>query len=57
MSLKEIFSCYVSTTYRGDKEAFERIQQYFKDVGRDTENQWKKRNWLRKNQKKQTTIQ
>jgi len=44
VSLKEIFSCYVSTTYRGDKEAFERIQQYFKDDGRATENQWKKRN-------------
>ena len=43
MSLKEIFSCYVSNTYSGDKQAFERIQQYFEDAGRYTEHQWKQK--------------
>lgn len=43
MSLKEIFSCYVLQTYSGDKEAFERIQQYFEDAGRYTEEQWKQK--------------
>ena len=40
MSLKEIFSCYVSNTYRGDQQAFQRIQQYFEDAGRHTEEKW-----------------
>ena len=43
MPLKEIFSCYVSNTYFGDKQAFERIQQYFEDAGRYTEEQWKQK--------------
>ena len=43
MSLKEIFSCYVSKTYTGDKQAFDRIQQYFEDAGRYTEEQWKQK--------------
>jgi len=43
MSLKELFSCYVSNTYAGDKQAFERIQQYFEDAGRYTEEQWKQK--------------
>ncbi len=43
MSLKEIFSCYVSNTYRGDQQAFQRIQQYFEDAGRYTEEKWKQK--------------
>ncbi len=43
MLLKEIFSCYVSKTYHGDKQAYERIQQYFEDAGRYTEDQWKQK--------------
>ncbi len=43
MSLKEIFSCYVANTYRGDQQAFQRIQQYFEDAGRYTEEKWKQK--------------
>ena len=43
MSLKEIFSCYVSNTYSGDQQAFARIQQYFEDAGRYTEEKWKQK--------------
>ena len=43
MSLKEIFSCYVSNTYRGDQQAFQRIRQYFQDAGRYTEEKWEQK--------------
>ena len=43
MWLKEIFSCYVSNTYRGDQRAFQRIQQYFEDAGRYTEEKWRQK--------------
>ena len=43
MPLKEIFSCYVSNTYSGDKHAFECIQKYFEDAVRYTEEQWKQK--------------
>jgi len=41
MLLKEIFTCYVSSTYAGDKKAFEKIQHYFQDAKRYTEEKWK----------------
>lgn len=43
MWLEEIFSCYVSNTYRGNQEAFQRIQQYFEDAGRYTEEKWRQK--------------
>ena len=43
MLLKEIFTCYVSNTYAGDKKAFEEIQHYFQDAKRYTEEKWKQK--------------
>lgn len=40
MSLEEVFSCYVSNNYSGDQQAFRRIQKYFEDAGRYTEEKW-----------------
>ena len=44
MSLKEKFenfaSSYMTNTYRGDKRAFDRIQEYFQKLGRYTEDEW-----------------
>jgi beta-glucosidase-like glycosyl hydrolase len=35
-----LFSSYVSKTYRGDRAAFERIQEYFREAARTTEEAW-----------------
>ena len=35
-----LFSSYVARTYRGDRHAFERIQAYFADASRFTEEAW-----------------
>ena len=35
-----LFSSYVARTYRGDRQAFERIQAYFADAARYTEEAW-----------------
>ena len=43
MTLKEIFSCYVSNTYTGDKQAFLEIQKYFEDANQFTEDEWKQK--------------
>ncbi len=37
-----LFSSYVSKTYRGDREAFERIQAYFTEAARTTEEAWER---------------
>lgn len=37
---ERLFSSYVSRTYRGDRDAFERIQNYFSEVARLTEDAW-----------------
>lgn len=38
--LDRLFSSYVSRTYRGDRQAFERIQAYFAEADRYTEEAW-----------------
>lgn len=38
--LDKIFSCYVSRRYHGDRQAFERIQGYFAEATRYTEEKW-----------------
>ena len=43
MSLKEIFSCYVSNKYTGSKQAFHEIQRYFDDANRFTEEEWEQK--------------
>ena len=35
-----LFSSYVAKTYRGDRQAFERVQAYFTDAARYTEEAW-----------------
>lgn len=37
-----LFSSYVAKTYRGDRGAFERIQEYFTDAARYTEEAWER---------------
>ncbi len=37
-----LFSSYASRTYRGDRQAFERIQAYFVDAARYTEEGWER---------------
>ncbi|MBV7327999.1 hypothetical protein KFU94_07010 [Chloroflexi bacterium TSY] len=41
MLLNEIFSCYVSNTYQGDKQTFKQIQRYFEEVGLGGEERWR----------------
>ena len=43
MSLREMFSCYVSHHYRGNKQVFQPILQFFEDTNRYTEQQWEKK--------------
>lgn len=38
--LDKLFSSYVSRTYSGDRRAFERIQAYFTEATRFTEDAW-----------------
>jgi len=37
---EKLFSSYVSRTYRGDRETFERMQAYFTEATRYTEDTW-----------------
>lgn len=37
-----LFSSYVSRTCRGDRQAFERVQAYFEDAARFTEDAWER---------------
>lgn len=37
---ERLFSSYVSRTYHGDRQAFERLQTYFADAARYTEEAW-----------------
>jgi hypothetical protein len=38
-----MFSCYVSHHYRGNKQVFQPILQFFEDTNRYTEQQWEKK--------------
>jgi len=43
MSLKEILSCYVSKSYKCDKEIFQKAQAYFESAYKYAEESWKRK--------------